>query len=302
MGEMNTAIAKSNNVENPEALIENILDKNIVDFSNLEIHSTPVDVKGYPCNASGLPPLDISIGDYTLRFAKNLGDLDALCKLRFEVYNLELNEGLTDSFRTQRDVDEFDAQCHHLIVLHTATQAVVGTYRLQTGGMAMLRKGFYSSQEFDISSFPREFLDRCIEVGRACIDRRHRNGRVLQLLWKGLARYMDWNGKRYLFGCCSLTSQNAVEGKALFKKLAALDHLHPSLLAIPHPEYACDADEVEVWDAVTPKLPRLFEGYLNLGGLICGEPALDRHFKTIDFLVVVDIQEMPNGIYRKMLG
>jgi putative hemolysin len=49
-------------------------------------------------------------------------------------------------------------------------------------------------------------------------------------------------------------------------------------------------------------MPRLFEGYLNLGGLICGEPALDRRFKTIDYLVVVDTQEMPNGVYRKMLA
>jgi putative hemolysin len=55
-------------------------------------------------------------------------------------------------------------------------------------------------------------------------------------------------------------------------------------------------------DAVLPEVPRLFQGYLNLGGLVCGEPALDRHFKTIDFLVMVDTHEMPAGVYRKFLA
>ncbi|HKP95983.1 MAG TPA: GNAT family N-acyltransferase [Fibrobacteria bacterium] len=267
-----------------------------------ETLESPVAIRDYPCNPGGIPPLLIETGDYCLRFARDSRDLDAVCKLRFEVYNLELNEGLEDSYRTHRDVDEFDAQCHHLIVVHRPSGALAGTYRIQTGPMAMLRKGFYSAQEFDLSGFPREFLDRCVEVGRACIGREHRNGRVLQLLWKGLARYLDWNGKRYLFGCCSLTSQDPAEGRALYRRLTALDQLHPTLNAMPRPEYACEAGVLETLDAPQPRMPRLFEGYLNLGGLICGEPALDRRFKTIDYLVVVDTQEMPNGIYRKMLA
>jgi putative hemolysin len=274
----------------------------VFDFPFGETLELPVAVKDYPCNPGGIPPLHLEIGDYTLRFARDARDLDAVCKLRFEVYNLELNEGLEASYRTHRDIDDFDAQCHHLIVVHRPSGNLAGTYRIQTGPMAMLRKGFYSAQEFDLSSFPRDFIDRCVEVGRACIGREHRNGRVLQLLWKGLARYLDWNGKRFLFGCCSLTSQDPAEGRALFRRLTALDHLHPTLNAIPLPEYVCEAGVIEVLDTPQPRLPRLFEGYLNLGGLVCGEPALDRKFKTIDYLVVVDIQEMPNGVYRKMLA
>lgn len=267
-----------------------------------ETPELPVALKDYPCNQAGIPPLNSESGDYLLRFARDSRDLDAVCKLRFEVYNLELNEGLEASFQTHRDIDEFDAQCHHLMVLHQSSGEVVGTYRIQTGSMAMLRRGFYTAQEFDISGFPQEFLDRCVEVGRACIDRKHRNGRVLQLLWRGLARYLDWNGKRYLFGCCSLTSQDPAEGRALFRRLVALDHLHPTLYAIPKAGYECEAGMLAVMEAQQPRLPRLFEGYLNLGGLVCGEPALDRHFKTIDYLITVDTLEMPQGVYRKMLS
>jgi putative hemolysin len=276
--------------------------RTLVDFPPPPIDASPIALRNYPCNPGGIPPLRLEVGDYVLRFAQDSRDLDAVCRLRFEVYNLELNEGLDDSYRTHRDVDEFDPQCHHLMVLHRVSGAAVGTYRIQTGSMALLRKGFYSGQEFDLAGFPEEFVENCVEVGRACIHREHRNGRVLQLLWKGLARYLDWNGKRYLFGCCSLTSQDPAEGQALYRYLTSLDHLHPVLRALPRPEYACEAGAVAVLDAARPELPRLFQGYLNLGGLVCGEPALDRKFKTIDYLVMVDTQEMPPGIYRKMLA
>lgn len=264
--------------------------------------AAPIAIRNYPCNAGGIPPLALESGDYVLRFARSERDLDAVCRLRFEVYNLELNEGLDASYATGRDVDEFDAQCHHLMVERRQGGEAVGTYRIQTGSMASLRRGFYSAGEFDLSAFPEDFANRCVEVGRACIHRAHRNGRVLQLLWKGLARYLDWNGKRYLFGCCSLTSQDPAEGLALYRHLAALDHLHPVLRAVPLPEYACEAGAVAVLEAARPEIPRLFQGYLNLGGLVCGEPALDRRFKTIDYLVAVDTQAMPAGVYRKMLG
>jgi putative hemolysin len=266
------------------------------------IEALPIAIRNYPCNAGGIPPLLLESGDYALRFAQNARDLDDVCRLRFAVYNLELNEGLDVSYRTLRDSDEFDAQCHHLIVAKRDGGEVVGTYRLQTGSMAFLRRGFYSAQEFDLSAFPGDFTNRCVEVGRACIHREHRNGRVLQLLWKGLARYMDWNGKRHLFGCCSLASQDAAEGVSLYRHLAALDHLHPALRAIPLPGYACEAGATAVLDAVRPEIPRLFQGYLNLGGLVCGGPALDRRFKTIDYLVTVDTHAMPAGVYRKMLA
>jgi putative hemolysin len=31
---------------------------------------------------------------------------------------------------------------------------------------------------------------------------------------------------------------------------------------------------------------------MNIGAKICGPPALDRHFKTIDFLTFVDLQNL----------
>ena len=36
------------------------------------------------------------------------------------------------------------------------------------------------------------------------------------------------------------------------------------------------------------KMPKLFGTYLRYGGVVCGPPAIDREFRTIDFLVMID--------------
>jgi putative hemolysin len=64
---------------------------------------------------------------------------------------------------------------------------------------------------FELSLLPRELLDNSVELGRACIAKGHRNTQVLFLLWKGVASYVASQRKRYLFGCCSLTGQDASE-------------------------------------------------------------------------------------------
>ena len=42
--------------------------------------------------------------------------------------------------------------------------------------------------------------------------------------------------------------------------------------------------------------PRLFRAYLEISGRICGPPAIDREFKTIDFLTIVDLVKLPDRV------
>ena len=156
----------------------------------------------YPRHAQGIPPMVLERGEYRLHFAATPEELDEILRLRYDVYNLEMGEGLDESARTGRDADAFDAQCHHLLVRHKDSGECVGTYRLQTAAMARSGCGFYTDQEFRIAELPESVREEAVEVGRACIGRAHRNGHVLHLLWKGLANYLLWNGKRYLFGAC----------------------------------------------------------------------------------------------------
>ncbi|MFL6213933.1 MAG: GNAT family N-acetyltransferase [Blastocatellia bacterium] len=237
------------------------------------------------------PSFEIVEGHYLVRFARTREEVDAALKLRFEVFNLELGEGLATSFATGRDADEFDEVCHHLIVLDANDNRVVGTYRCQTGEMAAAR-GFYSAGEFDISLLPAAVLLDAVELGRACVSQSHRNTQVLFLLWKGLAAYVVANRKRYLFGCCSLTSQNESEGQRAFDLLKRQGHLHTTFRVMPRVGLECHGDGLLTNESAEVSLPKLFSIYLRFGARVCGPPAIDRLFKTIDFLILFDIQEM----------
>jgi putative hemolysin len=253
----------------------------------------------YPAHPEYLPARELSSGRYHLQFARTPEHLEAIQRLRFDIFNLELGEGLEASFKTRRDEDEFDLGCHHLMVTDAETRRVIGTYRMQTYDMAAGARGFYSATEFDLSSLPPAFLDQSVELGRACIHTDHRNGRVLFLLWKGLLLYMQCNHKRYFFGCCSLTSQDPAEGKRMWNHLQKDGCVHPEFRVEPQPGFECCVPEAQV-DASEPvKVPKLMRLYLEYGARICGRPAIDRLFKTIDFLAVHDIENV-NERVRKM--
>jgi putative hemolysin len=224
-------------------------------------------------------------GAYRARLADTPADLAAAQALRFEVFNLELDEGLVQSYDTGLDRDPFDAVCRHLVVEERASGAIVGTYRLQTGQQARDGLGYYSEREFDFAPFEAQ-RSQILELGRACIDRRHRNFAVLNLLWKGIASYARDHGARYLMGCSSLTSQDAAVGAAAYARLQP----HLSLAAwrtAPHAHFACPLEEVPQQAA---HIPRLLSAYLALGACICGPPAIDREFRTIDFLTWIDVE------------
>ena len=122
---------------------------------------------------------------YTSRLATNREEIRAAQALRFQVFNLELNEGLEQSFATCLDADPFDEVCDHLLVEDSATGIIVGTYRLQMGDKAAANRGFYSAQEFDFGPF-ESVRAQVVELGRACVHRDHRNLAVLSMLWRGI--------------------------------------------------------------------------------------------------------------------
>jgi putative hemolysin len=245
-------------------------------------------------HATCTPPLSSESGAYRLRFARTEGDLDAVCKLRYEIFNVELGEGLRESEVTQRDRDEFDAQCQHLMVIDKRSDSIVGTYRMQLPEVARQHAGLYSDAEFDLSGLPARVLEQSVELGRACVAREHRSRRVLFLLWRGLLSYIEFNDKRYLFGCSSLTSQDHGEGQAMYAHLQREGHIHPTIHVAPKPGFECD--DVAVVGEARVKVPQLFAMYLRYGAHLLGRPAIDRVFGTIDFLTLLDKQQVPANV------
>jgi putative hemolysin len=246
----------------------------------------------YPGATDQLPGAEVRGGRYLVRFARSPEDLTAIQKLRFEVFKLDA------SYITGLDQDDFDPWCHHLMVIERESGEVVGTYRVQTRAMAEAGIGWYTAGEFDLSTLPDEILWAAVETGRASVARDHRNGRVLNLLWRGLAAYLTHNHKRFLFGCCSLTSQDPNMARQTWDSLASGSFVHPKLKTAPLPGFECYTEDFEPDPNVTVKLPALFTSYLKLNAKIVGEPAIDRQFKTIDFLTLLDIGDLNLKAYR----
>ena len=239
-----------------------------------------------------------STAQYAVKLARSTDEVRAAQQLRFEVFNLELNEGLAHSYATGLDADPFDPVCDHLIVEHVATGHVVGTYRLQTGASAAKNLGYYCAQEFEFAVF-EPLRNEIVELGRACVHRQHRNLIVLGLLWKGIADYAKERGCRYLIGCSSLTSQSPADGASAYSQLCRKNLAEPAWRTNPTATFECSLDLV----AEEPvQIPKLLRAYLTIGAKICGPPALDRHFGTIDFLTLLDLEAMSESARERFLG
>jgi putative hemolysin len=238
----------------------------------------------------------LEAGNYVARLALTEGERAAAYRLRFVVFNLEMNEGLESAYADGQDKDHFDDVCDHMIVEDQTTGAVVGTYRMQMGDVAGQYFGYYSEQEFDFAPY-EGMRGQIVELGRACIHREHRSPEVLHLLWRGIARYALVNGARYMMGCCSLTSQDAEMGHAVYESLHNC-MAEPALLTRPTPTFALPDAREEI---VEGRAPKLLRAYLTIGAKICSEPAIDRAFKTIDFLTLLDLQTLHPRVAKRFL-
>jgi putative hemolysin len=256
-----------------------------------------------------------------LRLAETREDLDAACRLRFRVFNIEMGEGLESSYQTGLDTDRFDPFCEHLLVedklAGNPARHIVGTYRMQSGITAERNLGYYSEQEFSFA--PYEALRAgVLELGRASIDREHRTPEVLSLLWRGIAQYATDMGLRYLIGCSSINSKDPAEGWQMYRQLGHY-RVSPEFETEPTAAYVCPADcskSDEVLEGahaqpspsqpavepIPPKVPKLLRTYLAIGARIGGPPAWDREFGTIDFLTLLDLKLLSASARNRFLA
>lgn len=216
--------------------------------------------------------------------------IERALRLRYEVFNLELKEGLMASEHTGLDRDDFDDQMVHCVLVERQSGDVVGTYRLQA---AKDGRRLYSSQEYDLLPLA-DLLPWSVECGRACIARDYRSPQSVLQLWSAIGSYMRLHEAHYLFGCCSLTTTDPDDGWRAMQTLRRNGWLHPELFLRAQPEYSCGDPSREFDPAIGAAipLPKLFNAYMRLGAKVVSEPAVDREFGTVDFFVMIDRREV----------
>lgn len=255
---------------------------------------------GIPLWGARMP--GISDGRFTAKMVETEDELEAVLRLRRDVFRKELAGNDTASGPEVSDLDELDLRCEHLIVTEKATGRAVGTYRLNSFETARKASGFYASGEFHLECIPESVLTRSVELGRACIAKEHRNSRVLFLLWKVLAGYLVATKKRYLFGCCSVFTQDQRIAAKLLQQLEMTGCIHPSISVRPRDEHRIVPAGFDPSAMAPLELPTLLNIYLRIGCKVCGEPAVDREMRTVDFFVVFDLETIKPKYRRMFFG
>jgi Putative hemolysin len=248
--------------------------------------------------------INIERDDYIIKTAETSAELEETLRLRHDVF---FNEIIGKKLLFEIDMDRFDTRCDHLIIIDRKTDGIVGTYRLISSTFS---QDFYSEGEFDLDDIKR--LDGVkLELGRACIDRRYRNGQTIVLLWLGLNEYMNKIQAKYLFGCSSVQTVD-------FKKIAVIQRYvqqhHYTQVHIrvkPNRRYRVKGlssivNNLESSSLLEKKVPRLIPSLLNsyfaVGARICGEPAYDREFRCMDYLTILDVEAMNQCYVDKVFG
>lgn len=230
-----------------------------------------------------------------VKLATTFAEIDSALRLRFEVFNLELQEGLLASYERGFDTDAYDAYCDHLIVKDLTLGKVVGTYRLLRQSVAERNIGFYSENEFDLTKLKR-LSGELLELGRSCVAHSHRSATTISKLWNAIIKYARQRNIAYLFGCGSLHHSKAEDVLPLYAYLR--DHyLAPNEFRV-QPVAACrmklDEDVRVSYEsrAMSRRLSPVMKGYLRAGAMICGAPAFDAGFGTADVLVLLEMEKL----------
>ena len=245
-------------------------------------------------------------GSLHVRLATTDAEIDAAQALRYAVFYQEM--GACPDAATAasgRDRDRYDAVAAHLIVVDAAADdlpcGIVATYRLIDGAAAARVGGFYSAGEFDLGPLLGGG-SRLLELGRSCVHPRYRSGAVMQLLWRGIALYIDRHGIDVMFGCASLPG---TDPEAMADQLAFLGHAHLAPAALRPRALPGRFIELRRKDPASfnPRaafmgLPPLIKGYLRLGGWVGDGAVIDLPFNTIDVAIVLPTGQVTERYLR----
>jgi putative hemolysin len=237
---------------------------------------------------------------YRLKLAENAQEIEAAQRLRYQIFFEDAGRHPANQPHAL-DVDEYDADCEHLIVIEETRGAVVGCYRIMRPEAALRRGTSYADREFDLSRL-RSLRGTTVEAGRACIHPDHRAGSVIMLLWSGLARFMIENRYQMLMGCASMDLSAGHDHAAAICRHMLRNHLAPHAYRVkPHfPFNYREFGGVEPIGGV--RVPPLLKGYTRAGAWICGEPAFDADFNSADLFVLMPMSRMPAAYAKHFIG
>lgn len=223
----------------------------------------------------------------------------------------------------ERDIDSFDEHYHQLFVWHAPSEQVLGAYRLCMTDVVLRRRGpegLYTKTLFRYSGEFLEQLGPAVELGRSFVRPESQGaGRVLALLWRGIARLLAARPRyRTLFGPVSISSAYAEDTRRLIAgRLGQGRYRHPLSAQVealrplsPAPSRSGELDEdaavlsrrISALEPDRKGLPILVREYVKLGGRFLAF-SLDPDFQNaMDGLVAVDLDRSNSKLLSLYMG
>lgn len=242
--------------------------------------------------------------DFEIKIAQTQDEIEAAQRLRFEVFYLESQDKSNLGQNKNLDIDKFDKISKHLIVIDKNKNMIVGTYRLLFG-LDAKQIGFHSEKIFDISNI-KKINEQSLELGRSCIHPDYRNSSVVNLLWNAIAWQVKKHNIKYIFGCPRLGLTNSKEVSEVFNLLKNKYYAQDKFRVYPLPKNTFrDLDEgLEIGNPrmAFRKLSPLIKGYLHIGALVCGYPAIYLELGTVVLFMLLPTDKMVGAYRRHFLG
>lgn len=238
-------------------------------------------------------PLEIQRGKYLVKTAENFFELNQALCLRYQVFHREFQNKVIPF---GSDWDDLDLLADHLIIKDQETDEVVGTYRLISN---LFSKSFYSVQEFNCEDFVFDSRVK-VELSRAAIHSKYRNGITLSLLWKGITQYIEKTNSAFLFGCSSI---NTMEINSVFHLLGILSEMNVALSEFsvsPKWEYKRKNRIHFINQKKVSQLPPLLLSYLRAGAKVSLMPAWDYDFHCVDLFTALDTQALRTELKKRL--
>ncbi len=252
------------------------------------------------------PHTDFKIekGPYVIKLAQTTDELIKTLSLRYAVYGRFYKTHPPVSI----DIDDYDKNADHIIVMNKESGDVLGTYRILCSDFV---SEYYTEREFNLDEITK-LQKKFVEMGRATVSENARSGAVITLLWRGLGEYIQNVKADYLFGCATLWTQDFSYVSDVWsyfkeKKLFFEEEIVPlDQNKIPSwSDLLKDKEKTKFTDedfkAISKSLPPLFKSYIKAGAKFGLHPANDIKLQSVDFFTICKVDDLSDGIVKKYL-
>jgi len=241
---------------------------------------------------------------FQVKLAENSKEVEAAQRLRFEVFNIEMKKGLASSYATGLDCDAFDPLCDHILIIDTKTNQTIGTYRLLLKSRLGALGHFYSETEFDLENI-KKLEGEIMEMGRSCVHKDYRRNAIVYLLWNKILEYVRDHQVCYIVGCPSVYETDPAHIAKIYTLMKEKYFAPQAFRVYPKkdkglPELKGHVDIAGQEKKIFLQLPSLMRSYLKTGAFVCGPPALDDEFGTVDFFMCLEVKNISKGYLGRL--